>query len=112
MLPNDLNLSTSSRASVALVGVLAAALLASPWVPWAAAAAILAGAGLTALNAGFYGFLLRARGPLFTLAAVPWHWVYYACAGIGFSIGAARRRWAGPRLLLPAQLRAKMCRRR
>lgn len=103
VLPNDLNVSTRSRASVALVCVLAGALLASFWVLWAAAAAILAGAGLAALNAGFYGFLLRVRGPLFTLAAVPWHWVYYVCAGVGFSIGAAQEVLGRPAPALPVE---------
>ena len=101
VLPNDLNVRTSSRASVTLVFVLAGALLASLWVPWAAAAAIVAGAGLAALNAGFYAFLLRVRGPLFTLAAVPWHWVYYACAGVGFTIGAAQEVLGWPEPALP-----------
>lgn len=103
VLPNDLNVRTSSRASVALVCVLTGALLASLWVPWAAAAAIVAGAGLTALNAGFYGFLLRVRGPLFALAAMPWHWVYYACAGVGFSIGAAQEVLGWPAPALPVE---------
>jgi len=91
-----LNVRTSSRASVAVVCLLACALVASGWVPWAAAAALLAGLGLAALNAGFYDFLLRVRGPLFTLAAVPWHWVYYACAGAGFLIGAVQEALAKP----------------
>jgi glycosyltransferase involved in cell wall biosynthesis len=98
VLPNDLNVRTSSRASVALVFALAAALLASTWSPWGITVAVLAGLGLAGLNAGFYGFLWRVRGPLFTLAALPWHWVYFACAGIGFSIGAAQEvlGWPAP----------------
>jgi hypothetical protein len=107
VLPNDLNVRTSSRASVALVCVLACALAASLWVPWAAAAAALAGAGLVAVNAGFYRFLWRARGPLFTLAAVPWHWVYYACAGIGFIIGAAQEGLGRPAPALPVEAAGK-----
>ena len=103
VLPNDLNVRTSSRASVALVFVSAVALSASLWVPWAAAAAALAGAGLVALNAGFYRFLWRARGPLFTLAAVPWHWVYYACAGIGLIIGATQEGLGRPAPVLPVE---------
>jgi GT2 family glycosyltransferase len=88
MLPNDLNVGASSRASVALVFILAAALLAAPFAWWGVATAILSGLGLLVLNAGFYRFLWRVRGPLFMLAAVPWHWLYYACAGIGFLAGA------------------------
>jgi len=90
VLPNDLNVKASARASVALVVTFVAALAAVPWLPWGAAAAILAGLGLAALNAGFYWFLWRVRGPLFMLAAVPWHWAYYMCAGAGFCIGVAQ----------------------
>ena len=90
VLPNDLNVKTSSRASVALVFTLMASLAAAPRLTWGAAAAALAGSGLVALNAGFYWFLWRVRGPLFMMAAVPWHWAYYACAGIGFIIGAGQ----------------------
>lgn len=89
LLLNDLNLRTSARASVALVFALGACLGAAPWSSWGFVAAIAAGLGLTALNAGFYSFLWRKRGPLFTIASVPWHWVYYACAGVGFTIGLA-----------------------
>lgn len=90
VLPNDLNVRTGSRVSVALVGILGAALAASVQWRWALAVAALAAAGLVAVNAGFYGFLWRVRGPGFMLAALPWHWLYYACAGTGFVIGAAQ----------------------
>ena len=89
VLPNDLNVKSSSRASVALAFTLVLALAASPFASWGAATAALAGLGLLALNAGFYRLLWRLRGPLFALAAIPWHWVYYLCAGTGFLIGAA-----------------------
>jgi len=89
-LPNDLNVSTRSRASVALVFALTVALAASPWVRSGGAAAILAALGLVAANTGFYGFLWRVRGPVFMLAALPWHWLYYVCAGLGFMIGAGQ----------------------
>ena len=90
VLPNDLNVGTRSRVSVALVAVLGAALAASAAARWPLAVAVLAAAGLATLNAGFYWFLWRVRGPVFTIAAIPWHWVYYACAGIGFVIGAGQ----------------------
>jgi len=89
-LPNDLNVRTSSRASVALVFALTVALAASPWVRSGGAAAILAALGLMAANTGFYWFLWRVRGPFFALAALPWHWMYYACAGLGFMIGTGQ----------------------
>jgi glycosyltransferase involved in cell wall biosynthesis len=90
VLPNDLNVGTRSRVSVALVAMLGAALAASAAARWPLAVAALAAAGLATLNAGFYWFLWRVRGPVFTIAAIPWHWVYYACAGIGFVIGAGQ----------------------
>jgi hypothetical protein len=90
VLPNDLNVGTRSRISVALVAVLGAALAASPSSRWALGVVALAAAGLVAVNAGFYWFLWRVRGPAFTIAAVPWHWAYYACAGIGFLVGAGQ----------------------
>lgn len=90
VLPNDLNVRTGSRVSVALVAMLGVALAASVQWQWALAVAVLAAAGLVAVNAGFYWFLWRVRGPLFTLRAVPWHWVYYVCAGVGFLIGAGQ----------------------
>ena len=101
VLPNDLNVRTSSRASVALVFMLAAALVAVPWVWWGVAAAMLASLGLLVLNAGFYRFLWRVRGPFFMLAAVPWHWLYYACAGIGFVIGAGQELAGRPASVRP-----------
>jgi GT2 family glycosyltransferase len=98
VLPNDLNVRTSSRASVTLAFALALGLVASPWISWGAGMAGLSGLALLALNAGFYRFLWRMRGPLFTMAAVPWHWVYYLCAGAGFLIGAIQEMlgWPAP----------------
>jgi len=88
-MPNDLNLRTGARASVVLTAVLALSLAAVPWQPASLAASAGAAAGLIALNAGFYRFLWRKRGPFFLLASLPWHWLYFACAGAGFVIGAA-----------------------
>ena len=90
VLPNDLNVKTGSRVSVALVGIMGAALAMTPSSRWALGVAALAAAGLVALNSGFYGFLWRVRGPWFMLGALPWHCLYYACAGTGFLIGAAQ----------------------
>jgi hypothetical protein len=82
------------------VFILAAALVAAPWAWWGVATAILSCLGLLVLNAGFYRFLWRVRGPVFTLAAVPWHWLYYACAGVGFVIGAGQEVLGRPALAL------------
>ncbi len=88
-MPNDLNLKTGARASVVLAAVLALSLAAAPWQPLLLAASAGAAAALVALNAGLYRFLWRKRGPFFLLASLPWHWLYFACAGVGFVIGAA-----------------------
>jgi len=88
-MPNDLNLKTGARASVVLAAVLALSLAAAPWRPSSLAASAGAAAALVALNAGFYRFLWRKRGPFFLLASLPWHWLYFACAGAGFVVGAA-----------------------
>jgi glycosyltransferase involved in cell wall biosynthesis len=88
VLPDDLNVRWSARGSVALVFLLTASLAAAPWLPAFVSVPFAAALGLLALNAGFYRFLWRVRGPLFTLRAVPWHWLYYGCAGIGFLAGA------------------------
>lgn len=42
---------------------------------------------LLAANAGFYAFLLRVRGPLFALAAIPMHLTYYASNAVSVVIG-------------------------
>lgn len=44
-------------------------------------------AGMVALNRGFYGFLLRARGPGFLLAAIPLHLLHYLTAGVAAAAG-------------------------
>jgi glycosyltransferase involved in cell wall biosynthesis len=43
--------------------------------------------GLVVLNRHFYGFLLRARGPAFLLAAVPLHLLHYLTAGVAAAAG-------------------------
>ncbi|HEX2190633.1 MAG TPA: glycosyltransferase family 2 protein [Longimicrobiaceae bacterium] len=51
------------------------------------AVAGLAAAGIVALNHGFYGYLLRLRGPGFLLAAVPLHLLYYLTAAVAAGVG-------------------------
>ena len=58
----DLNLQTSNRVSVAL-------------------------AALLALNWQLYRFLAQRRGRAFTLAAIPWHWLYYFYNNLSFGVG-------------------------
>lgn len=48
---------------------------------------------LVALNARFYLFLARRRGPAFALSAVPFHLLYHFYSGVSFLIGATRYGW-------------------
>ena len=90
-LVNDLNVKTRERWSVVAVFLLAAALPAALlWPP----ALALAGAAATvwlALNRGFLGFLLRCRGALFTLGALPAFALYHGLCGLGFGLGVLTR---------------------
>lgn len=88
---NSLNVDRRNRASLVAVGLAAV----SPLVALASpvgAAVLAAGAVGTfgALNGSFYRYLWGIRGPGFALRTVPWHAVYYACAGLGFAVGTAR----------------------
>lgn len=88
---DSLNVDRRSRGSVVGLGALVLAAAAGPAAPTfaiglGAAAALL----FLGLNAPFYRFLAHVRGPGFAVRAVPWHAVYYACAAVGFVIGAAR----------------------
>lgn len=106
-LPNDLNLKRGARASAVLAWLLPITLALLPRQPWFGLAAAGCGAGLLALNLGFYRFLMRKRGIGFTLASVPWHWLYflYASAAYAYVVGVdglrerlrrVRARWRGP----------------
>lgn len=86
-LPRDLNLNDSSRASAALVGLLALlsllwTLAAGGWVSWIPTKALYpvvasAVALLLALNWRVYAFFVRKRGWGFAAGAVIIHWFYY-----------------------------------
>ena len=83
----DLNLQTSNRVSVVLADLLALSLIALFFAPqfWPLLLAI-AGA-LLILNRRLYAFFLRKRGLWFTLAALPWHWLYYLYNSLSFTLG-------------------------
>jgi GT2 family glycosyltransferase len=89
-LTNDLNINTASRLSVVSVFVLLLALTAAPIYHSAMWPACGAAGALVLLNHGFYRFLLRKRGPWFTLAVMPWHWFYYFYGGVAFAIAHFR----------------------
>ena len=91
---NDLNVKTRDRISVflAFLPLLALPLALLPALrPWAllpATGAIVA-VLLVALNAPFFAFLLRRRGPLFALGAVVPYWLYLLTCGLGFALGVS-----------------------
>ena len=92
-LVNDLNTSTSGRASVALTGVLIVLLLISLWQPLALGGVGIVAGILMVLNAPLYRFFMRKRGYLFAFQAVLWHWLYFLYSGIAFAVGMVRY-WA------------------
>ncbi len=73
---NDLNLTWKARAAVVLGWL---ALVAPPLV-----------IVMCAMHAGLLRFFLAKRGALFTLAALPWLWLYNLYSGLGFAVGLAR----------------------
>lgn len=86
-MPNDLNLQTSARASVALVYLGLLALLAWPFVPLAGWAVLAGGLALLWLNQAVYGWFAQKRGVAFMLGAIGMHWLYYFYNGISFGVG-------------------------
>jgi hypothetical protein len=86
-MPNDLNLQSSSRVSVALVyvGVLCSALgclRPSLWLVMPIVALMLLG-----LNRDVYLFFMAKRGWAVALGAVLMHWLYYFYGGLSFGLG-------------------------
>lgn len=88
-LANDLNTSLSLRASVAVAYGILIALLLTPFVPVAAAAALVLLGVLVGLNANYYRWLAAHRGWLFALRVVPVHLVHHLCNGLSFLAGTA-----------------------
>lgn len=85
----DLNLQTHNRISVAAVWGLLAAMIAAFFQPWVGAVALALAAILLWLNLALYRFFYRKRGLLFTLRAIPMHWLYYFYNAIAFGSGLA-----------------------
>jgi glycosyltransferase involved in cell wall biosynthesis len=94
-MPADLNLRWSHRLSAVLAALLAATLLflafghhnfyGIPAKAAAVVATILLLIQVLPLDGAFYGFLLRRRGVLFVLRAVPVHMLYYLYSGTTFA---------------------------
>ena len=63
------------------------ALVAAVVFPWSLAAAAVCGVLLLILNADFYGFFLKKKGLLFTIASVPLHWFYFLYCAVAYVLG-------------------------
>jgi glycosyltransferase involved in cell wall biosynthesis len=79
-LPDDLNLSWSSRISAATVYALGGAVALRRWPAIPPLVALL-----LALNARLYMFFFQARGAWFLLRVLPVHWLYYAYSALAFA---------------------------
>lgn len=79
--PNSLNITTSQRTSVILVYLTALMVIGAIWVPLLWAAAFPLFLAVTALNWDFYRYIALKRGFIFTLRAVPVHWLYFGYCG-------------------------------
>ena len=83
--PADLNLKLSNRLSAGLCWLLIFSLVGFFLTPLFLFAALVIVILLVALNFDFYRFLVRKRGVLFTLGAVPLHWLYYLYSSAVFA---------------------------
>jgi hypothetical protein len=96
-MPNDLNLRSSSRVSVALIAipvtapVVAVSLRLFGCPDWQASVqalpALAALGSVLLLNLPFYRFLAARRGFRFALAGVPLHLLYFSCCWTAFVLG-------------------------
>lgn len=112
----DLNIQTSQKICVALIGIsclaMASALFPSPIRGFAAATAVASWGAIVPLNAGFYRLLARVGGWRLAVGALFPHGVYYFCCGLSVvlaSVLAARERRGGAarwlRLAVPSRFR-------
>ena len=89
---DDLNLSISSRVSVASVYALLLCLFTCFWIPWALVPALLAVMILLTLNRDLYRFYHQRQGLSFAIKTIPWHWFYFFYSGLAFAIGFLRHK--------------------
>ena len=96
---SDLNVRPSQKICVVAAGLAAIALLASVVDPRALAVVAASVATVVALNAPFYRFLAKKRGPLFAIGAIPLHFVYYGSCAASVILAEAiwRLDWAKTR---------------
>ncbi len=83
-LPDTLNVSSSQRIYVAMMGLAVVALFAMFWQPyaWIISASIVTVVSLC--NARFYQYFAQRQGLWFALRVVPLHWIYLLYCGFGF----------------------------
>jgi hypothetical protein len=75
---------------VILAYVIAASIVAAPFLPFAAAlTGVAALAVLVLLNRRYYAWFLRQRGLWFALRVVPAHVLHHLCNGVSFLVGTA-----------------------
>lgn len=84
---NDLNLRTANRLSMGAIAIFIISFVAGFEAPEFFFISVAMCAMLFALNAPFYLFLRRKKGVLFSLAVVPWHWMFYVYSGIASLLG-------------------------
>lgn len=76
-LVGDLNLAPEQRLSALVAWLALGSAFLAPASAGGAILAVALAAVLPVLNRHFYRFLLQERGLRFTLAALPWHWLYF-----------------------------------
>lgn len=86
---SDLNLSWGLRFSVVGAYLTLGLAAAGAWAPWALAGALLALAGVLAMNAKYYVHFARARGAGFAAGVVVAHFLHHLCNGVSFLVGRA-----------------------
>jgi len=92
--PDDLNVRSGQKLSVALAFVAVAAACAAIVHASLLAPAATALVALVVLNRDFYAFLRDERGRLFAAACVPLHVIYFVTAGLGFAWACVARVFA------------------
>jgi GT2 family glycosyltransferase len=86
---NDLNIKTSTRASVITVYGLLFTLLGALYLPLLLFFSALPAVVLLGLNWDLYRFFRKKRGLSFAVKTIPWHWFYLFYSGLAFAIGLA-----------------------
>ncbi|ESA35789.1 glycosyltransferase [Leptolyngbya sp. Heron Island J] len=84
---HDLNLSSTNQLSVILIFALISSSAATRFTPWLSIATLCLGLSLLLINLDVYRFFYNKRGLLFSLRAIPWHWLYFLYGGLAFIIG-------------------------